>query len=115
APKESSQMRSSLLAAVAVAAMCASTSAAQQMEQMGKKMSAVSPDPSDYGFAVHDAYDRIRKATEPFKQLSAAVAAGYAASVDLCYADAEHGAMGYHHINKEYVDRTLDVEHPEIL
>jgi hypothetical protein len=43
------------------------------------------------------------------------VAAGYPATVADCLADSEYGAMGYHHVNRAYVDKTLDVEHPEIL
>jgi hypothetical protein len=35
--------------------------------------------------------------------------------VEACLADPEHGAMGYHHINRAYVDKTLEIERPEIL
>lgn len=92
-------------------AVHASASAAQ----MDTKSTQASPDPAAYGPVVKEAYDRVRAATAPFKDLSAAVAAGYAATVQNCLADAMHGAMGYHHINRAYVDQTLDVEHPEIL
>ena len=51
----------------------------------------------------------------PFRKLSAAVAAGYDSTVDMCLADPTHGAMGYHHVNHKYVDKRLEVDHPEIL
>jgi len=83
--------------------------------EMGKASPVTSPDPAAYGAAVKEGYDRVRAATAPFKQLSAAVAAGYAPTVEVCLADSAHGAMGYHHINRAYVDKTLEVERPEIL
>jgi len=83
--------------------------------EMGKTSPVTSPDPAAYGAAVKEGYDRVRAATAPFKQLSAAVAAGYAPTVEVCLADSAHGAMGYHHINRAYVDKTLEVERPEIL
>lgn len=107
-------MRLRLLFAIAATTASANVALAQ-MEPMGTKSGAASPDPSAYGREVKDAYLRVREATAPFQKLSAAVEAGYEASVDMCYADPMHGAMGYHHINRKYVDRTLEVEHPEIL
>ena len=104
-------MRFSFLGAVALVAIRAPAIAAQ----MDMKAAPASPDPAAYGPAVKDAYDRIRTATAPYKDLAAAVTAGYAATVADCLADPEHGAMGYHHINRAFVDKTLDVTHPEIL
>jgi hypothetical protein len=106
-------MRSNLLAVVAFTAAIAPAAVAQM--DIAKKSPATSPDPAAYGAAVTDGYDRVRAATAPFKQLSAAVAAGYAPTVESCLADPEHGAMGYHHINRAYVDKTLEIERPEIL
>jgi hypothetical protein len=106
-------MRSNLLVVMGFSAAL-STPAAAQMD-MGKNSSVTSPDPAAYGAAVKDGYDRVRAATASFKQLSAAVAAGYAPTVEACLADPEHGAMGYHHINRAYVDKTLEIERPEIL
>src|SRR5262245_19460248 len=84
---------------------------------MGKfaQSPAASPDPAAYGATVKDAYESVRAATASLQKLDAAVAAGYAPTVDVCYADVEHGAMGYHHTNRAYMDRTLGVEKPEIL
>jgi hypothetical protein len=58
---------------------------------------------------------RVRRATEPFRSLEAAVAAGYTETVQKCVAHAEHGAMGFHHTNRTLLDDNLDVERPEIL
>lgn len=58
---------------------------------------------------------RLRAATRPFQTLDSAIAAGYAPKVEACLVHEHHGAMGYHHSNPRYVDRTLDVERPEIL
>lgn len=106
-------MRSNLLTAVALTASFALTASAQM--DMEKKSTPASPDPAAYGAGVKEGYDRVRTATAPFQKLAAAVAAGYAPTVENCLADPAHGAMGYHHINRDYVDKTLEVEHPEIL
>lgn len=58
---------------------------------------------------------RLRAATAPFRSLDSAVAAGYPREVRDCLVHEHHGAMGYHHVNRAYVDGTLDVTHPEIL
>lgn len=57
----------------------------------------------------------LRNATSPFRQLDAAVAAGYAADVKDCLVHEHHGAMGFHHVNPSYVDAKLEVDKPEIL
>ena len=64
---------------------------------------------------VQDGFARARGATSRFLSLDSAVSAGYARDVQQCFADAHHGAMGFHHVNRSYVDATLDVERPEIL
>jgi hypothetical protein len=106
-------MRSNLLTVLALAWALAPTASAQM--DMEKKTPAMAPDPAAYGSAVKEGYDRVRAATAPFKTLAAAVAAGYASTVEACLADSTHGAMGYHHINRAYVDKTLEIERPEIL
>ena len=59
--------------------------------------------------------ERIRAATEPFKSLEAAIAAGYAPSGGRCLANPPHGAMGFHHSNAGLMDDRLELERPEIL
>ena len=59
---------------------------------------------------------RLRMATRPYvAALDSAVAAGYAREVRDCLVHEHHGAMGYHHVNRGYVDAAVDVERPEIL
>ena len=59
--------------------------------------------------------DRLRAATRPFLTIDSAVAAGYPREVADCLVHEHHGAMGYHHVNRGYVDAKVDVERPEIL
>jgi hypothetical protein len=74
-----------------------------------------SPSPSGYSAEVQSGVARLRKATASFVTLDSAVAAGYARDVPKCYADEHHGAMGFHHINRAYVDARIEIEKPEIL
>jgi hypothetical protein len=64
---------------------------------------------------VSSGVERIRAATAPFQSLDSAVAAGYPREVRDCLVHERHGAMGYHHVNRGYVDAKLDLERPEIL
>lgn len=57
----------------------------------------------------------LREATRPFQDLAAAIRAGYAADVAACIVHEHHGAMGYHHINRSYVERDISVERPQFL
>jgi hypothetical protein len=57
----------------------------------------------------------IRAATARFARLDSAVAVGYPHDSPECYANGPAGAMGYHHVNRGYVDAQLDLEKPEIL
>jgi hypothetical protein len=59
--------------------------------------------------------EQLRVATRPFQQLDAAVAAGYNGNVKDCLVHEHHGAMGYHHVNSNYVDAKVEVDKPEIL
>lgn len=62
-----------------------------------------------------DGIARLQSATRAFLSLDSAVAAGYAATVRDCLVHEHHGAMGYHHVNRSYVDAKAEVERPEIL
>lgn len=64
---------------------------------------------------VADGLRQLRSATASYKQLDAAVAAGYPRTVATCIVDAHHGAMGYHHLNRAYVDGKLDLTKPQFL
>lgn len=64
---------------------------------------------------VREGLSRLRAATNRFHALDSAVAAGYPRTSAQCYVEPGQGAMGYHHVNRSLVDRTVDVEHPEIL
>jgi hypothetical protein len=70
--------------------------------------------PSGFGDSVDRDIARVRAATERFKSVEAAVAAGYPRHSD-CIAYPGQGAMGYHFQNAGLLDGTLDVEQPEIL
>lgn len=78
-------------------------------------MESAPADPAGYGREVQQAYAQVRAATARFRSLDSAVAVGYPVSVAACLADSTHGAMGYHHVNRSYVDNKLEVERPEIL
>ena len=78
-------------------------------------MTTSGADPSAYGAEVQQGYARVRAATAAYRVLDSAVMKGYAASVAQCFADATHGAMGYHHVNRTYVDNRIELEKPEIL
>lgn len=59
--------------------------------------------------------EALRSATRPFTDLATAVAAGYAAEVKDCIVHEHHGAMGYHHINRSYIEKTISPDRPQIL
>jgi hypothetical protein len=58
---------------------------------------------------------RVRAATDAFRSIDGAAAAGYAPVVRQCIAHPEHGAMGFHHTNRALLDDRIEVERPEIL
>jgi hypothetical protein len=59
--------------------------------------------------------DTVRRATDQFKHVSAAVAAGYAPFLG-CVSGPQAGAMGVHYVNGDLVgDGALDAERPEAL
>jgi len=92
---------------VAVAALLLSSSCA------GNSRSAAAPGADA---SVTEGLTRLRAATRPFQQsLDSAVAAGYVRDVPDCLVHEHHGAMGYHHVNRGYLDARLELERPEIL
>ncbi|MDP9176044.1 MAG: hypothetical protein M3O61_00020 [Gemmatimonadota bacterium] len=68
-----------------------------------------------YDAQVTDGLNRLRAATRPFQNLDAAVAAGYPREVADCLVHEHHGAMGFHHVNRSYLDTRRDIERPQIL
>jgi hypothetical protein len=70
---------------------------------------------SGYSPDVREGVARVREATNRFHSLDSAVAAGYPRESAQCYANGAEGAMGFHHVNRDYVDARLDLDHPEIL
>lgn len=86
---------------------------------MRTMVGAGSPDVKDYPREVQEGYNRVRAATQAFRTIDAAVAAGYPDRVPMCFTDSlhtpSHGAMGYHHLNREYLDKSIDLAKPEIL
>jgi hypothetical protein len=62
-----------------------------------------------------DLQEAVRNATRRFADVGAAVAAGYAPFLG-CVNGPDHGAMGIHYVNGDYVgDGQIDVEKPEAL
>jgi len=57
----------------------------------------------------------LRTATARFHDLDSAVAAGYPRTVPECLVHAQHGAMGYHHVNRAFLTPTPNVKQPQIL
>ena len=76
---------------------------------------AARADPAAYGPEVERDVKRVRAATEAFKNIDAAVAAGFPRVVSGCLANEAAGGMGHHHSNRERMDATVEVEKPEIL
>ncbi|HEY7641118.1 MAG TPA: hypothetical protein VH814_15430 [Steroidobacteraceae bacterium] len=70
--------------------------------------------PTGLGEAVDRDVERVRAATERFKDVDTALAAGYVAT-DYCVQHPAHGVMGLHFKNMALRDATPDLERPEIL
>lgn len=69
-------------------------------------------------FDLHKALAEARKATLPFTDVNAAIAANYAKFPDLagdCVAQPSQGGMGIHYLNGALVDAELDPLRPELL
>ena len=58
---------------------------------------------------------KLKTATISFQQLDSAVAAGYPRTVADCLVHEHHGAMGYHHVNRNNFAHDIDVTKPQIL
>jgi hypothetical protein len=58
--------------------------------------------------------EAVRKATEPYQDVNAAIAAGYVKNGG-CVSGPEEGVMGVHFANFALFDGTVDVENPEVL
>jgi hypothetical protein len=71
--------------------------------------------PGPESAAVAAAIERVRSATESFRSLDAAVAAGYPREVSGCIDNPPEGAMGYHHQKDALMDAQIEIERPEIL
>jgi hypothetical protein len=98
----------SVIALVLLTAACAHRTAASQEPTAARLGRGQSPE-------VREALERVRAATENFKVLDSAVAAGYNRDVPRCLADPEQGGMGFHHVNRALLDNEVEVERPEIL
>jgi hypothetical protein len=102
--------RHPLLACALLSVIAACAAGSQAASQVPPMPSVAGLDPE-----VEPLLVRLRAATEAYRDLNAAVAAGYRRESPTCLAHAPHGAMGYHHDNPGYVDGRLEVERPEIL
>jgi hypothetical protein len=67
--------------------------------------------------ASKDDITKVREATTQFQRTPAARAAGYnwVAGYNYCFQSYGVGGMGYHYINTELLDTTVDILHPEAL
>jgi hypothetical protein len=71
--------------------------------------------PTGFGEEVDREVARVRAATAAFRELDAAVAAGYPRDVASCVDNPPVGGMGYHHQKAALLDGRIEVERPEIL
>lgn len=76
---------------------------------------AQAPPATGFGPEVERGLALVRAVTARFQDLDSAVAAGYPREVSQCLSHADHGAMGYHHMNRALLDARVEVERPEIL
>lgn len=59
--------------------------------------------------------DRLRKATQAYRDIAAARAAGFPSGTPKCLSHPTAGVMGYHYVDQRVVDDKLELERPEIL
>jgi hypothetical protein len=77
---------------------------------------AATPSVGSFGNAQTDGdLARLRSATRAFQTLDSAVAAGYPREVAACLIHEHHGAMGYHHLNRDLLTGAPSIEKPQIL
>jgi hypothetical protein len=81
----------------------------------GDSMSGSEILPTKFGKAVDRDVTAVRAATESFKVLDNAVAAGYERHVSQCVHNPPEGGMGFHHAKAALHDANLEVDKPEIL
>lgn len=100
------RMKRTLLGALAAAcAGCGSATPAPAL-----------PAPTDTNApSVQRDLETARTATVGYRSLDAAAEAGYPRAVDRCLSHGEHGAMGYHHMNRALLDERIELDRPEIL
>lgn len=67
------------------------------------------------GSGVDQDVERVRRATAAFRELDAAVRAGYPDDVPHCLENPPAGGMGHHHIHPDLLDDRIELERPEIL
>jgi hypothetical protein len=70
--------------------------------------------PTGLSEAIDQDVARARAATSRYRNVEAAIAAGYPATTH-CVEKQPEGAMGLHFQNDKLMDTTLDVEKPEVL
>ena len=104
----------SAAAAAVLAAGLTCAAAAQQMASKAATAAVPGILPSGFGESVDRDVTRVREATARYKNVDAAIAAGYPRTSD-CVQNQPHGAMGYHHNNTQLFDATLEVDRPEVL
>lgn len=76
-------------------------------------VSAASPSRADAG-GDKATLQHIRQISGRYHSIAQAESAGFVAD-EVCVSAPGLGGMGYHYINIPRIDRTLDVDHPEIL
>ncbi|HYD51933.1 MAG TPA: hypothetical protein VEA99_04875 [Gemmatimonadaceae bacterium] len=59
--------------------------------------------------------DELRAVTKPYRKFDGAVEAGWSTPVPGCFDNQPTGAMGYHYLNANRLDATVDRLAPEIL
>lgn len=104
--------RHRIVMAALVAASLGAVPAARQQADRGGREGIL---PTGFGEAVDKDVEKVRAATESFRRLENAVAAGYPAQVSHCLDNPPYGAMGFHHQNRDLLDGKIEVERPEIL
>ena len=100
---------------VSVAALAACRNAPVRQAGTNPAMDRPLAPPGQFAGTVERDIARVCAATAPFRVLDSAVAVGYAREVPNCLEHLPHGAMGFHHVNRELLDDQVQPERPEIL
>ena len=93
---------------VAIAAGCAGRGTATRLDPLSELTE---------GFDANVRRDvgALRAATDKYRDLAAAEAAGYPTAMPKCVADSTMGGMGHHLIDRRLFDEKLEIERPEML